>query len=189
MSIVRIARLLSAATLAVLAAAGFAHNPHCAADPGANAKEESSMSIVRIARLLSVATLALLAVAVQVPTATAASTDAKSRVVMQVSDADPGKWNLALNNAKNVQNDLGASNVEVEIVAYGPGIGMLKMDSEVANRINEAMADGVKVIACENTMTNYKIAKDDMLPKIGYVKAGVVEIMQKQQQGYAYLRP
>jgi intracellular sulfur oxidation DsrE/DsrF family protein len=38
-------------------------------------------------------------------------------------------------------------------------------------------------------MTNNKIAKDDMLPKIGYVKAGVVEIMQKQQQGYAYLRP
>jgi intracellular sulfur oxidation DsrE/DsrF family protein len=38
-------------------------------------------------------------------------------------------------------------------------------------------------------MTNQKISKDDMLPKIGYVKAGVVEIMQKQQQGYAYLRP
>jgi intracellular sulfur oxidation DsrE/DsrF family protein len=90
---------------------------------------------------------------------------------------------------KNVQTDLGKANVEIELVAYGPGIGMLKMDSEVANRINEAMAEGVKVIACENTMTNNKIAKDDMLPKIGYVKAGVVEIMQKQQQGYAYLRP
>ena len=115
--------------------------------------------------------------------------DAKNRLIVQVSDADPKKWALALNNVKNVQTDLGKANVEIELVAYGPGIGMLKMDSEVANRINEAMGDGVKVVACENTMTNNKIAKDDMLPKIGYVKAGVVEIMQKQQQGYAYLRP
>ena len=119
----------------------------------------------------------------------ARAADTKNRLIVQVSEADPKKWALALNNVKNVQTDLGKANVEIELVAYGPGIGMLKMDSEVANRINEAMADGVKVVACENTMTNNKIAKDDMLPKISYVKAGVVEIMQKQQQGYAYLRP
>jgi intracellular sulfur oxidation DsrE/DsrF family protein len=119
----------------------------------------------------------------------ARAADTKNRLIVQVSEADPKKWALALNNVKNVQTDLGKANVEIELVAYGPGIGMLKMDSEVANRINEALAEGVKVIACENTMTNNKIAKDDMLPKIGYVKAGVVEIMQKQQQGYAYLRP
>ena len=113
----------------------------------------------------------------------------KSRVVIQVSDAEPAKWNLALNNARNIQTDLGAANVDIEIVAYGPGIGMLKLDSEVANRIAEAIGDGVNVVACENTMSNQKLSKADMLPKIGYVKAGVVEIMQRQQQGYAYLRP
>ena len=113
----------------------------------------------------------------------------KNRLIVQVSDADPKKWALALNNVKNVQTDLGKSHVEIELVAYGPGIGMLKLDSEVGPRIAEAMNDGVKVIACENTMANQKISKDEMRPKVGYVKAGVVEIMQKQQQGYAYLRP
>ena len=147
------------------------------------------MSIVRIARLLSVATFAVLAAAVQVPTAAAASTDAKSRVVMQVSDADPGKWNLALNNAKTVQNDLGASNVEVEIVAYGPGIGMLKAESVVGNRIEEAMKAGVKVVACENTMHGQKLTKADMLNGIAYTPAGVTEIMRRQQEGWAYVRP
>ena len=48
---------------------------------------------------------------------------------------------------------------------------------------------GVKVSACENTMRGQKLAKADMLDGIGYVPAGVVEIMQKQQQGWAYLRP
>ena len=118
-----------------------------------------------------------------------AGAKAKNRLVFQVSDRDPGKWNLALNNAKNVQDDLGKDSTEIEIVVYGPGIGMLKMDSPVANRIDQATAAGVKVVACENTMTNQKLTKDDMLASIGYVKAGVVELMQKQQQGWAYVRP
>ena len=108
---------------------------------------------------------------------------------MNKVDADPKKWNLALNNAKNVQTDLGKGNTEIEIVAYGPGIGMLKLESEVGNRVKEAVGAGVKIVACENTMTSQKLTKDDMFSNIGYVKAGVVELMQKQQDGYAYIRP
>jgi uncharacterized protein len=122
-------------------------------------------------------------------TAPGASMAKKGRLVIQVSDADPAKWNLALNNASNVQKDLGAANVEVEIVAYGPGIGMLKAESVAGNRVNEAVASGVKVVACENTMQGQKLAKSDMLASIGYVNAGVVELMQKQQEGWAYIRP
>jgi intracellular sulfur oxidation DsrE/DsrF family protein len=118
-----------------------------------------------------------------------AQADKKHKVVFQVSEADPKKWNLALNNAKNVQADLGKDQVAVEIVVYGPGIAMLKLDSEVGNRIEEAVANGVEVVACENTMKGQKLSKDDMLSKIGYVPAGVVELMQRQQQGYAYVRP
>ena len=113
----------------------------------------------------------------------------RSRVVIQVSDAEPAKWNLALNNARNIQTDLGAANVDIEIVAYGPGIGMLKSDSVVGNRIDEAGKAGVKVVACENTMHGQKLTQADMLNGIGYVSAGVVELMQRQQQGWAYIRP
>jgi len=56
-------------------------------------------------------------------------------------------------------------------------------------RTGEALSSGVKVVACENTMTNQKLNRDDMLAKIGYVKAGVVELMLKQQEGWYYLRP
>lgn len=128
------------------------------------------------------------AVTLSLPIA-AADTSGKARVVLQVSDADTGKWNLALNNAKNIQADLGAANTEIEIVVYGPGIGMLRADSLVANRVLDSMAGGVKVVACENTMTNQKIKREDMMDKIGYVKAGVVELMQKQREGWAYIRP
>lgn len=113
----------------------------------------------------------------------------KEKVVIQVSDADPAKWNLALNNAKNVQQMVGADKVDAEIVVYGPGIGMLKLDSSVAGRIEEAQKANVTIVACENTMKAMKLTKADMLPNTSYVPAGVVELMRKQQAGYAYIRP
>jgi intracellular sulfur oxidation DsrE/DsrF family protein len=94
-----------------------------------------------------------------------------------------------LNNTRNAQEDLGAANVEIEIVAYGPGINMLKSDSAVGSRIDEALKAGVKVVACQNTMRAFKLTAQDMLPAIGYVPAGVTEIMKKQGEGWAYLRP
>jgi len=112
-----------------------------------------------------------------------------NKVVFQVSDAEPAKWNLTLNNVKNLQADLGAKNVDIEIVAYGPGIGMLKVDSVAGNQIRDAIRSGVSVVACENTMTNQKLAREDMLPTIGYVPAGVVQLMKRQQQGWSYIRP
>ncbi|HEX6137666.1 MAG TPA: DsrE family protein [Casimicrobiaceae bacterium] len=149
------------------------------------------MSLPPLTRLLFAATLVASTAfaAPAIPEARVQAAGTKNRVVMQVSDADPGKWNLALNNARNLQADLGKNDVEIEIVAYGPGIGMLKADSVVGNRIGEALASGVEVSACENTMRGQKLAKADMLNGIGYVPAGVVEIMQRQQQGWAYLRP
>lgn len=113
----------------------------------------------------------------------------RSKVVIQVSDAETTKWNLALSNARNIQAELGPANVDIEIVAYGPGIGMLKLDSPVANGVGEASAKGVKILACENSMHGQHLARGDMLDGIGYVSAGVVEIMKRQQQGWSYIRP
>jgi uncharacterized protein len=145
----------------------------------------------RIARralccITAAAPLALLA-----PASTLAQTGLpKEKAVFQVSDADPQKWSLTLNNVRNVSDELGGEDaVELEIVAYGPGIGMLKADSPVGKRVADALKSGVKIVACENTMKAQKLVYADMLPAIGYVPAGVVELMRKQREGYAYIRP
>src|SRR5579862_1350194 len=88
---------------------------------------------------------------------------ARHKVIFQVSDNDPAKWNLALNNARNIQQDVGSYNVDVEVVAYGPGLNMLKLESEVSARVGDALRQGVKIMACENTMANTKVSKADML--------------------------
>jgi intracellular sulfur oxidation DsrE/DsrF family protein len=149
----------------------------------------------RISRYAALATciaafaLPAMGVAADSAARTAAAPAAAYRVIFQVSDNDPRKWNLALNNIRNVQEDLGKGNVEIELVAYGPGLPMLTLESEVADRIADALAQGVNVVACEKTMFNTNLKREDMLPSIGYVKSGVVELLVKQQQGYAYLRP
>ena len=106
-----------------------------------------------------------------------------------MSDGDPAKWNLALNNARNVQEDLGKQSVDVEIVAYGPGLAMLKSDSKVASRLAQALDNNIGLMACENTMRNTKVRKDDMYGGISYVDAGVVHIMKRQREGWSYVRP
>ena len=114
----------------------------------------------------------------------------KHRLVIQVTDNDPARWNLALNNTKAAQVAVGGpGNIDIEVVTYGPGVHMLKKDSAVSERIAEMAASGVKFAACNNTMRALKLEKSDMLTTAEIVPAGVVELMTRQEEGWSYLRP
>jgi intracellular sulfur oxidation DsrE/DsrF family protein len=112
----------------------------------------------------------------------------RNRALFQVTDNDPARWNLILNNLGALKEGVGSEGAEIELVAYGPGVNMLKADSPVKQRVADALKAGVKINACQNTMNGMKLTPADMLPEIGYVPSGVVEVMKKQQQGWAYIR-
>lgn len=117
----------------------------------------------------------------------------KKGIVIQVSDDNPRTWNLALNTAEQMTIDLAKENIkaEVEIVAFGPGINMLKFDSVVGNRLTKVARNGVAIIACGNSMLNFKLPEKELYPDadIQVVPAGAVEIMKKQQAGWFHIRP
>lgn len=142
-------------------------------------------------RALMTQTLAVAAAALCAGTAEAAAPGSSPagtyKAVFQVSDADPQKWNLTLNNARAALAELGPGTT-IEIVAFGPGIGMLKAESEVATRLTEAAGNGVKLAACQNTMRGQHLEIKDMHPQITVVPSGVGEIIRKQGEGYAYVR-
>ena len=117
---------------------------------------------------------------------------AQYKMVIQVSQDDPYVWNLALNNAQNVLNDLGQEKVQIVIVTYGPGLRMLLKDSPVADRIASQDAEGIEFDACHNTMMG--MAKKlghlpELVPQAVIVPAGVVRIMQLEHAGFAYIKP
>lgn len=119
------------------------------------------------------------------------------RIAIQVSDNDPAKMNLALNNAANVAKDFSArgEDVEVEIVVYGPGLHMLRDDtSPVKARvksIGESMPN-VAFTACGNTREAMQKAEGKEIPLVSRAKvvpAGVVRLMELQGRGWSYVRP
>lgn len=113
----------------------------------------------------------------------------KERVVLQVSDDSTKTWNQALNVVENLQQAYGKDKVEIKLVAFGFGLGILKLDSVAGSRVQDALQSGAQILACETTMRRQKLTKDDMLPNLGYVPSGVVEVIKLQKQGWTVIRP
>ena len=129
---------------------------------------------------------ALLAAAVACP---ALAQDKPQRLLIQISDENPKVWGLALANARNVRHDLGPDKVQLEIIVYGPAIRMLEMESDWRDRVTQVIDEGIRVIACENTMASMKLTRDDMLGGVEFVKTGLAHVMRRQLEGWAYARP
>lgn len=113
---------------------------------------------------------------------------ARYRVVMQVSNPEPRGWHQALNNALALTKNAGKANVQIEIVANGMGLGMLKYNSTEAREVAAALAQGIKVVACGETMKALMLEKDDMLPGISYVPGGLIEVLDRQREGWQYIK-
>lgn len=117
---------------------------------------------------------------------------ATQHYVLQVSQNDPARWNLAMNNAQNLQSYYGPDKVEVVIVAYGPGLNMLLKDSKVAGRVKDQAMNGIEFDACHNTMKGMAKKLGHMPainPAAKVVPAGVVRIGELESKGYVYLKP
>jgi hypothetical protein len=111
------------------------------------------------------------------------------KIVVQVSDGNPVTWNQALNVVANLREVYGAAS-EIELVAFGQGINMLKLDAPVSSRLVEAQKNnGAKIYACENSMAKNKLSRNDMAPDVIYVRAGVEHIISRQREGWVNLRP
>ena len=110
------------------------------------------------------------------------------RVVMQVSNAEPRGWHQALSNALALTRNAGRANVQIEIVANGMGLGMLKYNSSEAREVAAVLEQGIKVVACGETMKALMLEKDDMLPNISFVPGGLIEVLDRQREGWQYIK-
>jgi intracellular sulfur oxidation DsrE/DsrF family protein len=133
-----------------------------------------------------------------VPPAHAA--DAKPhRVAFHVDQNDPALMNLVLNNVNNLMEYYHGKGeqVQIEVVAYGPGLNMLREDtSPVKDRIKTikgaSFPSQVAFSACGNTQKGMEKKEGHAIPIIGeatVVPAGVVRLTELQEQGWTYIRP
>jgi intracellular sulfur oxidation DsrE/DsrF family protein len=117
---------------------------------------------------------------------------AEKKVVLQISDNDPSKQSLVLNVASNLIKHYGPDQVDVEIVAFGPGLRLMFADNSNAGRIDGLSSSGVRFAACDNTISKItkKLGKPPVLnPHAVHVDAGVVRILDLNSQGYQIIKP
>ena len=128
---------------------------------------------------------------------TAAHQKPPHRLAVQVDVNDPAIMNLALNNVSNVAQHYHAlgEKVEIEVVAFGPGLHMLRDDTSPVKARIKSMSETMPQLAfaaCGNTRENMTKAEAKDIPLISQakvVKAGVVRLMELQERGWSYLRP
>jgi intracellular sulfur oxidation DsrE/DsrF family protein len=119
------------------------------------------------------------------------------RLVVQVDVNDPVVMNLALNNMSNVAQHYSETGqkVEIELVAFGPGLHMLRDDTSPVKARIKSMSESMPELvfsACGNTRENMTRAEAKEVPLISQakvVKSGVVRLMELQERGWSYLRP
>jgi intracellular sulfur oxidation DsrE/DsrF family protein len=147
--------------------------------------------------LTRLATIALMSMALA---STTQAADGKlHRIAIQVDQNDPQIMNLALNNANAVIEYYREKNedVDLDIVAFGPGLHMLRADtSPVQDRIKRlkdmVFPGKIQFSACNNTKQGMEKAEGHaiaILPEASIVPSGVVHLMELQEQGWSYVRP
>lgn len=139
---------------------------------------------------LAISSLLLLTVAT--PAVSAEATFAENKYVLQISDMDPSKQELILNVASNLLAAYPPGQVEVEVVAFGPGLRLLFADNVNNKRIDSLSQSGVKFSACGNTlkgMTKMLGEEPKIIPSAKMVPAGIVRIGELSKQGYVYAKP
>lgn len=134
----------------------------------------------------------LFIVSAAAPALSAEQTFADYKYVLHISDMDPSKQELILNNAANLLEAYPPGQVEVEIVAYGPGLRLMFAENTNAQRVDSLSQSGVKFAACGNTlkgMTKLLGKEPKLNPTAKVVPGGIVRIGELVKQGYIYIKP
>lgn len=122
-----------------------------------------------------------------------AGDDDDYKLIIQVSSADLKVQTVALNNAATVHKELGPGMIEIEIVAYGPGLAIFTAASPLAERVRSiGLSSDITMTACGNTLDSIERAtgkRPKLTAGVGIVKAGLIRIMDLHRQGYTYVRP
>ncbi|VAW66548.1 Blr3520 protein homolog, hypothetical protein [hydrothermal vent metagenome] len=117
---------------------------------------------------------------------------AEKRVVLQISDPNPFKQTLVLNVASNLIKHYGQDKIDIEIVAFGPGLRLLMAGNSNQDRIAGLNSSGVTFAACKNTIAGFtkKLGHTpELVSQATPVSAGVVRILDLTSQGYTLVKP
>lgn len=116
------------------------------------------------------------------------SENSPAGVVFHLDEADPDKHASVLRNVRNLLDEL-ADESPIELVVHGPGLAAALRDAPHADQVRELLSRGFTVAACSNTMKAMSVSVDQLLDGVYVVPAGIAQLVRRQREGWAYVRP
>lgn len=109
----------------------------------------------------------------------------KLKVIFHIDEME--KWDLVLKNAKNFYE--GNNNSDIKILANGDAVEAYLKESEFEAKFHMLIGADVEFLACENALNKCDIVGRDLLSYVKVVPVGVIELVNKQDEGYRYIKP
>jgi intracellular sulfur oxidation DsrE/DsrF family protein len=152
-------------------------------------------SIVRACRRAAMAALMLALVSPVARAQPAPLPDkpfAEHRIVLQLSDNDAAKQGLVISVAYNLIKLYDPDKVAIEVVAFGPGIDLLRTGNANRKLVESLVAQGVRFDVCLNTVDTIEREtgkRPEIIPAATPVQVGVGQILSLTENGYTLVRP
>jgi uncharacterized protein len=113
------------------------------------------------------------------------------RVVMHLNSGDEKVQRGALNNIRHLYQEIGRDRLQLELVVHGAGLSLLMKDrtrfgQELARLNAEYNAN---YTACSNTMKAMNVTRADLIDEVAETVPAMVRLMERQEQGWAYIKP
>lgn len=114
------------------------------------------------------------------------------KVIFHIDELN--KWSLVLKNASNLLEAIGNNKSYIEVVANSEAVKTYnsfnkETDLNLVNFFNELNNKGIKFVACNNALKTFNLRQEDLIDFVYIVPAGVLELVKKQMEGYAYIKP
>jgi intracellular sulfur oxidation DsrE/DsrF family protein len=113
--------------------------------------------------------------------------DAEHKIIFQLTYGDAGVHQKFIRQLNNILQ--AAPNAKIEVVTHGMGIDLLKLEQNTfEDELLELSKKGIHFVICENTLKQRGMHKNQFLPLAGFVPSAILELVQKQENGWIYIK-
>lgn len=104
-------------------------------------------------------------------------------------DHDHLALEIAFSNIENYMSYFTKNKPSVALVVNGPGVKLLLKSDKYAEQFRELSRLGAAIWVCNNALHHFEIDPDQLCPECVVVPAGVVKIVELQNEGFSYVKP
>ena len=109
------------------------------------------------------------------------------KIVFQLSTDDTLAHKALMKQLNNITSV--APDTKIEVVCHGPGLNMLiNSKTTVLPKIQELQKRDIQFVACEFSIKERNVDRATIIQEAGFVKAGIIEIVEKQEAGWSYIK-